>query len=96
MNHARWQANFADKRKTTEIDGAEAADLIETGSTPAITKKLLEMDEKQLDLLTGQRGEIFKSDGALSMVSRSNTLPDQVAEDANETERGPHDPLGGQ
>ena len=53
MNHARWQANFADKRKTTEIDGAEAADLIETGSTPAITKKLLEMDEKQLDLLTG-------------------------------------------
>ena len=50
MNHADWQTKLADRRKTTEGDIKPGFD---PTKSPDITAKLLELDEKQLDLLTG-------------------------------------------
>ena len=62
MENAQWQVAFANNRKTTEVDIDEVEHQIKNvGKTPDITAQLLEMDEQQLDLLTGQRGAIFKT-----------------------------------
>ena len=61
MNHARWKAGFADRRRTTEVNSGTIIHSVDLDKTPDVTRKLLEMDEQQLDLLTGQRANIFKN-----------------------------------
>ena len=63
MENAQWQVAFANNRKTTEVDmdGVETG-IKNAGKTPNITKKLLEMDEQQLDLIMGERNNIFKDE----------------------------------
>ena len=53
MNHADWQTKFADRRKTTDVH--PSAVFFDPTKAPDITAKLLELDEKQLDVLTGKR-----------------------------------------
>ena len=60
MEHAYWQADYTEGRKRTELDVADVEGGHNPGRTPAITKKLLEIDDAQLDLLTAQRSAIFK------------------------------------
>ena len=62
MEHAYWQADYAEGHKKTQLDVADVEGGHNPGKTPAITKKLLEMDDAQLDLLTAQRSAIFKKD----------------------------------
>ena len=71
MENAQWQVAFAQNRKTTELDmnGVESG-IKNAGKTPDITKKLLAMDEQQLDLVMGQRGAIYKTEQA-GTVSRN-------------------------
>ena len=67
MESAAFQANLADKTKTTDVGiENERSGGIKShpGKTPGLTAKLLEMDEQQLDLLTGKRGAIFKNEPA--------------------------------
>ena len=87
MNHARWQTKFADRRKETELDAREITQELDPYKTPAITHKLLEIDEEQLDLLTGQRADIFKG-----RISRTNTMPDHDDEELPEAVRS-HEPI---
>ena len=70
MENAQWQVAFANNRKTTEFDkdGLETG-IKNAGKTPDITKRLLEMDEQQLDLLTGQRNAIFKGKESRNTVN---------------------------
>ena len=72
MENAQWQVAFANNRKTTDVDIDDVENGIKNvGKTPDITKQLLEMDEQQLDLLTGQRSAIFKQ----IVDSRNNATP---------------------
>ena len=72
MENAQWQVAFANNRKTTDVDIDDVENGIKNvGKTPDITKQLLEMDEQQLDLLTGQRSAIFKQIND----SRNNATP---------------------
>ena len=60
MNHAQWNTKFAERKKTNNIDGSDVRrDSFD--KTPYMTRKLLEIDEQQLDLLTGQRAAIYKN-----------------------------------
>ena len=60
MNNAQWNTKFADRKKTTHIDQYDVRkDSLD--KTPYMTRKLLEIDEQQLDLLTGQRAAIYKN-----------------------------------
>ena len=56
MNHANWNSKTAGRRIANE----DMLNVIDPDETPAITKKLLQLDEAQLDRLTGKRGDIFK------------------------------------
>ncbi len=51
MNHAAWQSRIADRRKTDVAINESKS--FNPDKTPEITKKLLALDEQQLDLLTG-------------------------------------------
>ncbi len=72
MNHAAWQSRIADRRKTDVAINESKS--FNPDKTPEITKKLLALDEQQLDLLTGQRADIFNSNDA----ARHNTQPENT------------------
>ena len=61
MNHANWNSKTAGRRQNVDMGS-----VIHPEETPAITKKLLALDEAQLDRLTGKRGDIFKDPGSAS------------------------------
>lgn len=52
MNQAKWAADSAGRNKNLELD-TKVYKPQDIEKTPEITKKLLELDEQQLDLLTG-------------------------------------------
>ena len=79
MNHASWQTKQAERKKTK---GRQMQEAFDPTKTPAITEKLLEMDEQQLDMLTGQRGQIFKNEKE-SSVGRAHTMDDVNEADDN-------------
>ena len=90
MEHAYWQADYAEGRKKTELDVADVEGVQNPGRTPAITKKLLEMDDAQLDLLTAQRSAIFK------LEKQSPTKLKQIEADTrDEQARKIEQPSGG-
>jgi len=57
MNHAQFNSQFAERRRTIELNSSDLREI--DMETPDITRKILAIDEQQLDLLTGKRAEIF-------------------------------------
>jgi len=67
MNHANWNSKTAGRK----LPNSDVMNVFDPEETPAITRKLLQLDEAQLDKLTGKRGDIFKQ------PSRQPSLPEQ-------------------
>ena len=67
MNHASWQTKAAKDRRVTN-----QPNVFNPEETPDLTKRLLALDEAQLDKLTGKRTDIFTG------ASRQQQLEDGV------------------
>ena len=57
MNHASWNSKAA---ALSKVPDQEVLSVLNPEKTPEMTQKLLQLDEAQLDKLTGKRADIYK------------------------------------